>query len=361
MFNSSWFPWSRARQHKGLSRGARATTLRRRSIRLAFDHLEDRTVPSNFTAATISELIADINAANALGGSNTISLVSGNTFTLTAAQNTTDVGNGLPVIAANDNLTIQGDGDTIARSTASGTPAFRFFDVAPGAALTLENLTLSNGLVIGGTGMTAYGGAIFNEAGGSLRVSYTTFTANHAIGGDGGQYAGGLGIGGAVKNDGAAKFDHDFFSGNQAVGGATSGQGEQPNTVYGPVYGTAFGGAIANGTLGTLRVSWSLFTGNQAIGGLRHSLSSIYDGLGASGAIDNWNSATVTDTNFTSNQAIGGAADKDVNGGLGIGGALGSGGPFAPYGVMTIRRCAFSDNQAIGADAGAGKYTPDLT
>ena len=69
------------------------------------------------------DLINDINAANAAGGSNTITLVAGTTFTLTAVDNTTDgSGNGLPVIAANDNLTIQGNGDTIARSTASGTP-----------------------------------------------------------------------------------------------------------------------------------------------------------------------------------------------------------------------------------------------
>jgi hypothetical protein len=42
--------------------------------------LEDRTVPSNFTAATVSDLIADINAANLAGGSNAIALVAGNTY-----------------------------------------------------------------------------------------------------------------------------------------------------------------------------------------------------------------------------------------------------------------------------------------
>src|SRR6516164_5256950 len=157
---SSWFPWSLARQQKGRPRLTHAPILRRRT-RIAVEQLEDRTVPSNVTAATVSDLIADINAANALGGSNTITLVAGNTFPLTAVNNTTDSANGLPVIAANDNLTIQGNGDTIARSTASGTPAFRFFDVAAGAALTLENLTLTNGQVVGDTGMTAYGGAIF--------------------------------------------------------------------------------------------------------------------------------------------------------------------------------------------------------
>jgi hypothetical protein len=58
----------------------------------------------------------------------------------------------LPVIAANDNLTIVGQGgDTI-----SGANAGRLFDVATGATLTLSNLTLSNCFAIGG-------GAIYNQ------------------------------------------------------------------------------------------------------------------------------------------------------------------------------------------------------
>jgi hypothetical protein len=35
-------------------------------------------VPSNFTAASVSDLIADINAANQAGGSNSIVLAAGN-------------------------------------------------------------------------------------------------------------------------------------------------------------------------------------------------------------------------------------------------------------------------------------------
>jgi hypothetical protein len=41
---------------------------RRRNARLALEQLEDRTVPSSFTAASVSDLIADINAANLAGG-----------------------------------------------------------------------------------------------------------------------------------------------------------------------------------------------------------------------------------------------------------------------------------------------------
>src|ERR1700756_3202171 len=86
---------------------------RRRGLRLTLEQLEDRTVPSNFTAASVSDLIADINAANLAGGSNTITLVAGQTFGLTAVNNTTDGATGLPVIAGNDRLSIAGNGGTI--------------------------------------------------------------------------------------------------------------------------------------------------------------------------------------------------------------------------------------------------------
>jgi hypothetical protein len=104
---------------------------RRAGLRPSLEQLEDRTVPSNFSAATVSDLIADIHAANQAGGSNTITLVAGNTFQLTAVDNTTDGPTGLPVIAANDNLSIVGSGDTI-----DGGHVARLFDVAGGASLT---------------------------------------------------------------------------------------------------------------------------------------------------------------------------------------------------------------------------------
>ena len=97
-----------------LSRRHHNATKRPGRARPMLELLEDRTVLNSYTAATVAQLVADINAANLHGGSNTIALVAGNTFTLTAVNNTTDGPTGLPVIAANDNLTIKGNGDTIA-------------------------------------------------------------------------------------------------------------------------------------------------------------------------------------------------------------------------------------------------------
>ena len=132
-----WFHSLLASWKSGLSRSRRPQPRpARRGTRLVLEHLEDRALPSSYSAASVSALIADINAANTAGGANTITLTAPTTspYVLTAVNNTTNGGtdgNGLPVIAANDNLTIVGNGDTIERSTASGTLAFRLFDVAP--------------------------------------------------------------------------------------------------------------------------------------------------------------------------------------------------------------------------------------
>src|SRR5438874_10433519 len=86
--------------------------------RLSVERLEDRTVPTAWTAATVAELVQHINDANASPGPDTITLAAGATFTLTAVNNTTyvDGPDVLPVIATPGELTIIGNGDTIERS-----------------------------------------------------------------------------------------------------------------------------------------------------------------------------------------------------------------------------------------------------
>src|SRR5262249_33188853 len=202
---------------------ARPLARRRNGLRLRLEQLEDRTVRSNFTAASVSDLIADIHAANLVGGSNTITLVAGTTFTLTELDNFTDGHNGLPVIAANDNLTILGNSDIIERSTAAGTPEFRLFDVAIGAGLTLENLTLQGGLAFGFGGAVAQGGAVYNQ--GTLILDSVTVQNNTAQGYAGGHsfgaagYPGGNAAGGGVYSNGALTITNSTISNNSAIGG----------------------------------------------------------------------------------------------------------------------------------------------
>src|SRR5262249_9089279 len=181
---------------------------------------EGRTLPSNFTAATVSDLIDDINAANQQGGSNTITLVAFSApFTLSEANNATDGATGLPVIAANDNLTIIGNGNTIERDTTIWrVAAFGLFDVGDGAALTLVNLTLQKGLAYG-TGASGSGGAIYSL--GDLTLDGVTVQDNKAVGAPGGNGGtGSEGLGGALYvAGGTATITNSTLSANQALGG----------------------------------------------------------------------------------------------------------------------------------------------
>jgi hypothetical protein len=59
------------------------------------------------------------------GGINTITRTAPTSapYTRTAVNNPTDGGNGLPVLAAGNDLPVEGNGDALQRSTAARTPA----------------------------------------------------------------------------------------------------------------------------------------------------------------------------------------------------------------------------------------------
>jgi hypothetical protein len=226
--------------------------------------LEVRSLLSSYTAASVSALVGDINAANANGGTNTITLAANTTFDLTAVNNTTNGANGLPVISGKngaDNLTIFGNGATIDRSTAAGTPAFRLFDVASGNSLTLHNVTLQGGKTLGFFGAAA-GGAIDNQ--GTLVLSNVMVQNNAALGVPGrGQDA----AGGGIWSNGSLTLENStVFQANSAVG-----SNEPP--ISSKNGGSAFGGAIciAGGTAsitGSFFGAYNQLHGNFAEGGV---------------------------------------------------------------------------------------------
>ncbi len=258
------------------------------------------------TSCTTAALISAITTANSTNG--TVTLTSGCTYTLTAINNTTDSGGvGLPVIKGK--VTIQGSGATIARSTAAGTPVFRIFDVATTGSLTLNAVTISNGLASNGT---SGGGGIYNH--GTLTVTGSTFTGNAAPSATGTS-------GGAINNSGTLNLSASSFSGNTAQeGGGVFNQ--KTATIAASTFtgntATVFGGGALLNAAGTMTVSGDTFTGNTGPGGgaidndttLNISDSTFNGNTGGTnggGAIDNFGTTTVTQSTFSGNSSPFGA------------------------------------------------------
>jgi hypothetical protein len=358
------------------SRGnaARPSRRRPRPRRLCLELLEDRHLPSNYTAATVADLINDINAANAAGGSNTIALVAGTTFTLSAVDNTTDGATGLPVIAANDNLTLAGSGDTLARSAHSGTPAFRLLDVAAGASLTLSNLTLQGGLAFG-AGVAAAGGAIYNQ--GTLLLTGVTLQNNSAQG-SAGQSNGGAGqsaAGGGIYSGGALTLHGCTLQNNQVLGGQGYGQGGFD--VVGGNGGNGFGGGlyVAGGSANLSAVTLYANTakgGAGGNGGFRIDESKRHIGLAggnggngfggglyAAGGTVSLGSTTVDHNTVQGGTGGQGGTNGGANGtpGLGEGGGLYLD-PAAAVCLDAFTLAHFKSNQASTSDPDIhGSYT----
>ncbi|MGC5345275.1 hypothetical protein ACPXCE_22655 [Streptomyces sp. DT24] len=176
-------------------------------------------------------LITAVDAANAAGGGNVV-LAADCTYTMSVPHSSdADGPNALPIITTA--ITLTGDTDTIIRSTAPGTPAFRIAKVAPGGDLTLKgNVTLRNGRA------ATDGGGILNH--GAVTLTAGTLTGNTA-----------LGRGGALANadiaapakGAVATFTNSTVSDNTATGQ---------------------GGGIRNGSRGSLTTTSSAVRGNTS-------------------------------------------------------------------------------------------------
>ena len=99
----------------------------------------------------VAGLIAAINAANGNGQPDTINLAANGTYVVTTGPYAAAGPNGLPSITSQ--ITVNGNGATIERSSAGGTPRFRILHVAGSGDLTLNDVTVQNGHTPDGTGM----------------------------------------------------------------------------------------------------------------------------------------------------------------------------------------------------------------
>ncbi len=311
-----------------------------RRFRPCVERLEDRAAPANYSAATVPELIAAIDAANMTPESDTITLVSGKTFTLTEVNNTTNGATGLPTIAAGENLTIIGNGDIIERGTSKGIPAFRLFDIAAWASLTLKDTTLQGGLASGGWD-TARGGGIHNQGALVLeRVIVQNNTArgldSSAKGGPGEQASGG----GIFSNgfSSSLRIEGSTIRNDMVVGGR-GGDGSITNGLFGPYTipggkgGQALGGGILVGGGCIVSISDTTLAGNTGLGGrggdganrkgLHVASQGGGDALGGGLFIySDVASVTLRTTRVTSNSAQGGDGGSQGVSGKGIGGGI---------------------------------------
>jgi len=256
-------------------------------------------------------------------GTDTINFSVGGTITL--------VGSGLPAIQ--NTLTIDGTGQTIILDGAS---SYGILEVGGGAALNLNDLTITDG-------SSGYGGGMYNN-GGTTTVTNCTFSANTAVAG-GGMYNGGTatvtdstfsgntagvagsgaGYGGGILNNATTTVSHSTFSGNSAVDGGgifnyLAVTVTANSTFSGNTAGSG-GGIYNDGVAATATVTDSTFSGNSVV----------YDG----GGILNGGTTTVTNSTFSGNTA-------DINGSSGAG----YGGGILNGVTAKVTNCTFAGNSA---------------
>ena len=353
---------------------------------ITMDGNKDVTATFSAEPCSVTALIGAIDAANSSEQPITITLDVDCTYTLTGPSSADPDGYGpvgFPSITGN--ITLQGNNTIITRS---GTTPFRFFYVTKTGTLTLENVTISNGLAKGGNGGNAtydgaggaagLGGVVFNR--GSLALTNVTLSGNTAIGGNGGNdnagapaaAAGGGGMGGNGQDGlggelggagggiygGAGGIDG---SNNGKPGGVGGGGGGAANLGgYGNGGNGGFGGGGGGGTYGGLGGYGGGGGGAQAavnagMGGFGGGAGNLWvggGGGGLGGAIFNdGGSLTVSTSTFNGNTAQGGngtiGSEATGGGGSGYGGAV-----FNNNGSLQTIGVTYSDNQVVSGTGG---------
>ena len=203
--------------------------------------------------------------------------------------------------------------------------------VADNSTLQMSNTTLQDNLTQGGTGGASgtggngLGGGLAINVGSSATLASSTVSGNSAT------------AGGGVFNQGTLSVASSTVSGNEALGNAAGG---------------GFGGGIENMTFSTLTVSNSTFDANKAIAvGANDPIVSDSYVFAAGGAIDlnlaSTGSATISNSTFIGNEALGGSPGASAGGG-----AISNSSNVGA--TLTVTGCTLKDNAALGAAGGDG-------
>jgi len=252
----------------------------------------------------------------------TINLAHHQSYLLTEVNNNTNGPNGLPSVTSI--ITINGNGSSVSRSDAQGTPDFRIFHVPQNGALTLKSMTIKNGsLPINSEWVCPYychpnveiynGAGIFNR--GKTSLINTTITGNKNFGGDGGGIynSGTLTLTDSVVSNNSTsgfsfeEFEYTFY--NEGKGGGLLNRGKAvltASTLSGNSTMDGKGGGIYNS--GEMVLTASTLSGNSA------KYTNYYDGIG--GGIFNKGKAVLTASTLTGNSASsdGGGIRNEVSG-----------------------------------------------
>jgi hypothetical protein len=222
------------------------------ALRVAAPGADCRAEPRKYIYCSLREAVA---AANAAAGEQLIVLDKDASYDLTEVDHQNEGGNGLPAITGK--LRIDGNGATIRRSDAAGTPVFRLLRIDKGGELTLDRLTLRNGSTTRGFD----GAAIWNV--GRLTLTNCTLESNHS--GD---------DGGAIRSDGILNVADSLIRGNSARWRGGVGGGVQTSTQFGSAEtllertrlenNEAWAGGGALWLMGTTRLVDTRLTGNRA-------------------------------------------------------------------------------------------------
>ncbi|MBV9123208.1 MAG: hypothetical protein JO112_07625, partial [Planctomycetes bacterium] len=267
MFWSIWLKKLSPKWGLGNHRSSKPTRSRVLRPPLYLEMLEDRLSPAVLTVTTLSDAASHLglslrDALTAAGPGDIVQFQPGLNGAIDL--NTSQGGQGL--LSLTKNVTIDGTGAAITiegGNTANSSTNTQVFVVNSNVTALLENLTVSDGYVVGGSGFNGggggagLGGAVYNQ--GTLNILDCTFTGSSAVGGNG---TGTAGLGGSkgiyqysssnTYYSGNYEDYYYFYNGTYGTVGSSGGIGGGPGGGAGG--SGAFGGS-GNGGSGTPGIS----------------------------------------------------------------------------------------------------------
>ncbi len=286
-------------------------------------------------------LIAAIIAANADPAPATIHLASNGSYVLTSVQHGASA-TGTPQMTSE--ITINGNGSTVMRSFATGTPDFRIFIASASGEVTINDLTITNGF-------NRQGAGIYND--GTMTLNNVTVTANEGPSGGGIANTGPLTLIGCsvINNNSGSNGGGGIFS-----QGANADLTVIDSVISGNTLSASAGGGIRNqpsasATGGVLTIIDSVISDNSAMGV-----------NGSGGGISNSGFVTITGSTISGNETVGTGGGISstrtvdiVDSVITENSANNGGGLYNSIGHVTITDSEITDNTA--ESLGGGLYS----